>query len=684
MSKRSTASVIALSLLCGGAQFTGSAPAFAKTVPAQAIALYHAGLLIKKNNPAQALKDFQSSQALAPTWEPPVYEEGELLAVENFPKSIPVLLHAAALAPQDDTVWNILGWGYYQQHHFAAAEAAFAKQQRIAPQSPQALWGLANCYANSTVRAFSKARIDLTLLLRTPALHLAAAKMLAQLPPNAVDPTINPRSPVTYEDAIAMALSYRTGILKTPLQTVKAINGVGPSASVAPYVSFAAANGLLKNLVIPSFQAPANRLFIALLFAHLYGINQYDYIRPFPLTDMTSTPVDAAMTVNSLLALRLLTVAGPNRFAPNGTMDRATFAATVTNANAIMAKIPTQANWATPPAPPHSTPFIYFFSTGLPAVTVQDADIVAHKSQLSAVGLTYYPFIQDFPHGSATTREKIDHTKFILTAESASPAVAAELTLLHTTGVKPFLVLANYNNITDKADPQIVDTLLQSASSRTQLVAEVTDIVKKENLAGVTADFENVMPRDRNVYVQFMASLHQSLQGIGAQTMVCLPERSQSTNGQSAYDYAGLGKNADLVMLITYDEHIPSGAPGPIATLVNDDRVIKYAIQQIDPRKILLGAADYGYDWSGSSGVEVSMDQAIALAAKWHAKITFDSASQSPTFTYTDATGNKHVVWFENQQSLTAINTLVQDYGLRGLAVWHLGSENSGFWAAVS
>ncbi len=658
----------------------------ATSVAPAAVQLYQQGLLVRKTNPELALKDFAAAVRLAPQWEPALYSEGAMLSVKDFQAALPILLHAAKVAPQDDTVWNIIGWGYYQHRQFTRAEAAFERQLQIAPNSPQGLWGLANCYANSSVRQFASARRVLLQLQDKAGGPFAAdaARMLAALPPNAVDASYQPNAPVSYQDAIAMALSYHNYAQLAGPPAPAAADGQKPSAPVAPYVAFAAAHGFLPHFSIPSYGQPATRLFVALLLARVYGVNRYDYIRPFPLTDMQGVPTNEGMYVNSVLALRLMTTVAANQFAPATSVTRAQMASLVVRANTIMAHPPQPTAWLTPAAPqPTAAPFLYMFTTSRPDPAVQAADISAHAKALSALGVTDYPFISDFPAGSARTRELIDHTKYILTAASAGPGVQMELSAARRAGVRPFLVLANYNNVTDKADPAVVNAMLTNPLTMAGLVQEVAQVAQREQLGGVTVDFENILPTDRQPLVAFVTALHAALAPQHMQTMVCLPEQSSSANGQGAYNYQALGAAADLVMLITYDEHTPASKPGPIANLSNVARTVQYALQLIPRQKILLGLADYGYDWSGGSAVEVSMDQALQLAAQHHANVVFDAASQTPTFAYS-SNGAAHTVWFENGQSLGALVHLGALYGLHGFAVWHLGAENSQFWSAIA
>ena len=656
--------------------------AYAHTVPASAITLYNAGLAIKSSNPQKALADFKKAAKMAPFWESPVYQIGVILAHQNFNLALPWYLKALQINPKDNSVWNMIGWGYYQEKLYTKAMSAFQNQLHLSPSNPYAIWGLANCYGNSQVRSFAKAREYLLSLLHTSE-SSSAQNMLKILPPDAVDATYQASRPITYEDAIAMALSYRIGITTSGASTVRAQNGKGPSADVAPYISYATNHGLLSNLSIPSYQAPATRLFMAQFLAKLYGINQFDYLRPFPLTDMSTVPVNDQMVVNSMLAMGLMTEEGNQQFQPTATMTRAHFASMVSHDNLVMKNPPGPSKWLTPPAPAAAPAQLIFFRTGSPDIPTQENDFSQHIGQISGIAFTDFPFIADTTPTVQTIRKKIDNTQFIFTPQSAGSDVPNEITMAATDGISPYMVLSNFNYNTDTSNPQIVDKYLSDHVQSLALASEVVQVAKAEQMAGIAVDYENIIPTDKQALVSFVQNLKQDLSGTSIKLMVCLPEQ-QTDNAQSAYDYKKLGSIANLVMLITYDEHTLGSQPGPIANLSNVQRTVQYAVQNIPANKILLGLADYGYDWSGGSGQQIDMATAYSLAAQYHATIKWDPVTASSSFTYTDTSGSSHVVYFESGKSISALAKLVPTYGLGGYAAWYLGADNANFWNALS
>ena len=68
----------------------------------------------------------------------------------------------------------------------------------------------------------------------------------------------------------------------------------------------------------------------------------------------------------------------------------------------------------------------------------------------------------------------------------------------------------------------------------------------------------------------------------------------------------------------------------------------------------------------------MSLDEARSISESYGAEIIFDETAQSPYFYYTDENDREHVVWFEDERSLAAKLSLIQEYGLAGAAYWNI------------
>ena len=127
---------------------------------------------------------------------------------------------------------------------------------------------------------------------------------------------------------------------------------------------------------------------------------------------------------------------------------------------------------------------------------------------------------------------------------------------------------------------------------------------------------------------------------------------------QQVYDYPTIGRYADRVRIMTYDEHAQgTGYPGgPVSGISWVDPIIAFASSVIPPAKLYMGVPLYGYDWSSKTnrGSAVSYTQAANLMAQYHATRQWSVQDGSPFFTYTDASGARHTVWYDDAESLQA------------------------------
>ncbi|MCL6548206.1 MAG: S-layer homology domain-containing protein, partial [Alicyclobacillus sp.] len=498
----------------------------AQPVPPAAVQAYQTGMRLKGRDNQAALRWFAKAAALAPTWEPPVYEEGVLLSVSRFSAAVPYLLKAAQLNPKDNSVWNILGWGYYQAGQFDQARASFSKQLAVKPAAAAAWWGIANVEMNSRVRHFAAARAALGHLMGDATYGSRAKAALAKLPPDEADPAWKPDRTATMQDAVVLLLSYRSDI--------------APTSSA--YVAWANAHGVLDGLLYQA-DAPVTRQELALMLAHFYGIDRFEYLRPFRFRDTGGLPVDLQMTIQSLVANGILQPVSADRFDPAGHLTRAQLALVVAHANQTMKNGLNPARWLAPPPPPVRPACVYMLNNDAPDPLTQLADAQKHHSELGAVGLTEYPWASAFPNPAGQVRLAEDGTRQLLTPMSAGPAQQAELQGLIRLGIPVYLVLGNYNNLTHTSDPALAHRLLTHPGLQREVVEDIVHIMTQEKLAGITVDFENLRGEDRQGYTRFLQSIHRRMEAHGWQTMVCLPERD-ADDPASAYDWRALAAAA--------------------------------------------------------------------------------------------------------------------------------------------
>ena len=174
--------------------------------------------------------------------------------------------------------------------------------------------------------------------------------------------------------------------------------------------------------------------------------------------------------------------------------------------------------------------------------------------------------------------------------------------------------------------------------------------------------------------------------------MALAPKTSTDQPGllYEAHDYKRLGQVANAVLLMTYEWGYTAGPPMAVAPLNKVREVTTYAATQISPAKIFMGIPNYGYNWTlpfvagESRAKSLSNVAAPELAAQVNASIFFDPVAVSPHFSYQDADGRQHEVWFEDVRSIDAKLQLASSSGFRGVSYWNIMRPFTQNWMALN
>ncbi len=213
-----------------------------------------------------------------------------------------------------------------------------------------------------------------------------------------------------------------------------------------------------------------------------------------------------------------------------------------------------------------------------------------------------------------------------------------------------------------------------------QLVASLTRArAGGLNVLGVNLDFEELSPSDRDPLLDFVLAVTASLHQAGFLVTIDVPLNDP------AFDYEAMGKIADLVVLMAYDQHYPGSAPGPVAGQDWFSEGLGDMCLRIPKSKLIVALGAYGYDWTLTAGKvkpaeSVSFAEAMILAADHGSDIETDKATLNSTFAYQDEDGVKHVVWFLDAVSAWNQVQSARTAGVAGLSLWRLGYEEPGMW----
>ncbi|HVQ88329.1 MAG TPA: glycosyl hydrolase family 18 protein [Actinomycetes bacterium] len=253
------------------------------------------------------------------------------------------------------------------------------------------------------------------------------------------------------------------------------------------------------------------------------------------------------------------------------------------------------------------------------------------------------------------------------------------------------------------------DQFASLLSSRTRRTAHVDALVKlatRYDVDGLDLDYESInfgssaaKQTVRTMYPVLVKELQARLAAKGMILSVTVASRtSVSDPNWFVYDYAALGAVADRIRIMTYDFHWSGGTPGPIAPKWWINKVLTFAVTQIDPSKISFGLPSYGRDWyagtvSGNcpsvarNTISRSSRDMRAFAAARGIVPRWSERGTSRTFTYVQKYSvsgvtcrAKREVWFDDARSVAEKLPLVETHQIRGVAMWALGYETPLMW----
>lgn len=228
--------------------------------------------------------------------------------------------------------------------------------------------------------------------------------------------------------------------------------------------------------------------------------------------------------------------------------------------------------------------------------------------------------------------------------------------------------------------------------ARERYVEAILANLRAKGMAGVDFDFEYIPAEARDLYTSIIAYTRERLNAEGYAVLAALaPKTSGDQQGvlYQGHDYEGVGRAANLVLLMTYEWGYTYGPPMAVAPINKVRQVLDYGVTVIDPAKILMGIPNYGYDWKlpfvkgESKARSIGNEEALEIAARYQADILFDETAQAPYFRYWDEAGAEHEVWFEDERSIRAKLALAAEYGLAGVSYWNLMRPFAANWRVL-
>ncbi len=201
---------------------------------------------------------------------------------------------------------------------------------------------------------------------------------------------------------------------------------------------------------------------------------------------------------------------------------------------------------------------------------------------------------------------------------------------------------------------------------------------------GVQIDFESIHKDDGTAYLNFLAALKKALpkNKLFSVAVMARWEEHKQKNPTDAFDYPFIGRIADRVVVMAYDEHYSGGAPGPIASLPWCKKIHAYALKTIQPDKLVMGIPLYGRSWQRPALAKAYKNREIVAELVSKNIQPSNSLENGGSYRFSETvTVNVH---YETMQSLETKLELYSSHPIRGVAFWRIGQEPAGFWNRIT
>lgn len=240
-------------------------------------------------------------------------------------------------------------------------------------------------------------------------------------------------------------------------------------------------------------------------------------------------------------------------------------------------------------------------------------------------------------------------------------------------------------NIPSNARVHLVIALLYNSSRfylifnddlpyRKQLIADIVDYSKEYD--GLQIDFEGVPNSLKKEYLSFLRDLKRKLPKDKIFS-VAIPARTKHYS-KSAFDYYEIGKVADRVFIMAYDEHWSSSKPGPVASMNWCKKVSEFAVKAINKNKLIMGIPFYSRAWeSRNHGRSLNTNRLKAIPN--YGRIIYNNKTdENPNLKY--KTNITVTVFYETNRSLMNKVKLYSDKDVKGVGFWRLGQQPDKYW----
>lgn len=220
-------------------------------------------------------------------------------------------------------------------------------------------------------------------------------------------------------------------------------------------------------------------------------------------------------------------------------------------------------------------------------------------------------------------------------------------------------------------DLDILRKVLRDEAAMDALIDQLLSLCAEYGVRGIEIDYENIDRFDEDLLSQYLVFIER----LYARTKE-LKMRLRVVIGVFPATYAVFPAGPEYVIMCynLFGTHSGPGPKADYAFLAN-----AYANNKALPGEVTMAFSTGGFDWVSDGTITgLTEVQAMKLAQDMQIAaddILRDEASGVCRFTFTDAEGLFHEVWYADGETLLSWIALARDYGYHSFAIWRLGGN---------
>jgi len=252
-------------------------------------------------------------------------------------------------------------------------------------------------------------------------------------------------------------------------------------------------------------------------------------------------------------------------------------------------------------------------------------------------------------------------------------------------------LISNLNAVEGDWQP-VIGQMLMNPQARLNLRTQLDKfLAANPSYRGLSLDFEEVPDEAKDSYLTFIGELYADFHPRNLRLYVNTP------TGAPDKELKYVAQHSDGILLMNYDEHENTSAPGPIASEDWFENNLQRALKLVSKDKLICAIGNYAYDWQmelPEKGKRTRGDGRVLNVDSLHVQEAWQEASDAGAsvhlegdelnahFAFDDEDAHvRHQVWMLD--AVTALNELraARAMGIQTFSLWVLGEEDPSLWS---